>query len=173
MEYQRIRDKYAPFSNAYSKAIAAATGNTRPRVMAIREAGRQIQGGFKPYALAKLGDLEGEIDKAKIAWEKRGRENGLKINPDEWRMTMSTYYYRRYFSLAPITLSRAIASTTIGVSTHDQLDQIRAVVELQQQWLLTTDDWDTFNREEKQYENKNPNVQRWLKRVKPYRYDKK
>ncbi|MDE0839301.1 MAG: hypothetical protein OSB41_09635, partial [Kiritimatiellae bacterium] len=173
MEHQRIRDRHAPFSNAYTKAIAAATGNTRPRVMAIREAGRQIQGGFKPYALAKLGDLEGEIDKAKIAWEKRGRENGLKINPDEWRMTMSTYYFRRYYSLAPQSISRAIASTVIGVSTHDKLDQIRAVVELQPQWLLTTDDWDTFNREEKQYEKKNPNVQRWLKRVKPYRYDKK
>jgi hypothetical protein len=173
MEYRRNRDKHAPFSNAYSKAIEAATGNTRPRVMAIREAGRQIQGGFKPYALARLGDLEGEIDKAKIAWEKRGRENGLKINPDEWRMTMSTYYFRRYFSLSPQSISQAIASTTIGVSTQDKLDQIRAVVELQSQWLLTTDDWDTLNREEKQYESKNPNVKRWLKRVKPYRYDKK
>ena len=86
---------------------------------------------------------------------------------------MSTYYFRRYYSLAPQSLARAIASTTIGVSTQDKLDQVRAVVELQPQWLLTTDDWDTFNREEKQYENKNPNVQRWLKRVKPYRYDKK
>ena len=114
MEYRRNRDRRSPFSNAYTKAIAAAAGNTRPRVMAIREAGRQIQGGFKPYALARLGDLEAEIDKAKIAWEKRGRENGLKINPDEWRMTMSTYYFRRYYSLSSHTLSRAIASTTIG-----------------------------------------------------------
>ena len=175
MEYRRNRDRHSPFSNAYSKAIEAVTPQlqTRGKRDAVNQERRQIEAGFKPYALAKLGDLEGEIDKAKIAWEKRGRENGLKINPDEWRMTMSTYYFRRYYSLATQSLSRAIASTTIGVSTHDQLDQIRAVVELQQQWLLTTDDWDTLNREEKQYEKKNPNVQRWLKRVKPYRYDKK
>ena len=175
MEYRRNRDRHSPFSNAYSKAIEAVTPQlqTRGKRDAVNQERRQIEAGFKPYALARLGDLEGEIDKAKIAWEKRGRENGLKINPDEWRMTMSTYYFRRYYSLATQSLSRAIASTTIGVSTHDQLDQVRAVVELQPQWLLTTDDWDTLNREEKQYESKNPNVQRWLKRVKPYRYDNK
>ena len=174
-EYRRNRDRRSPFSNAYTKAIEALNPNTQTRGKrdAVNQARRQIEAGFKPYALARLGDLEGEIDKARIAWEKRGRENGLKINPDEWRMTMSTYYFRRYFSIAPHSLAGAIASTTIGVSTQDKLDQVRAVVELQPQWLLTPDDWDTFNREEKQYEKKNPNVQRWLKRVKPYRYDKK
>ena len=63
-----------------------------------------------------------------------------------------------------------MADTNIGTSTTDQLDQALPALELQPQWLLTTDDWLTMSREEKNFEQKPPLVKRWLRRVKPYRY---
>ena len=36
----------------------------------------------------------------------------------------------------------------------------------------TTDDWKTEHKLEEDIENKNKYVRRWMKRIKPYRYEK-
>jgi len=54
----------------------------------------------------------------------------------------------------------------------DDLKQLRIALKLQDpsQWLFTTDDWNTEHKLEEDFENKNERVRRWMKRVKPYRY---
>ena len=162
-----------PFSNDYTDALNAVqrpAQGQRERQHEANEIRRQINAGVKPYALPTLGPLNVAIDDARIAWEEQRRENALKSNPDEWRMIQSTQYFRYYYSVRSYTLARAMADTNIGTPTTDALDQAFAALEQQQKWLLTTDDWLTRNREEKDFEQKNPLVKRWLRRVKPYRY---
>ena len=162
-----------PFSNEYTDALDAVqrpAKGQRERQHEANEIRRQINAGVKPYALPTLGALNVAIDDARIAWEEQRRENGLRSNPDEWRTIQSTQYFRYYYSVRSYTVARAMADTNIGTTTTDALDQAFAALEQQPKWLLTTDDWLTRNREEKDFEQKNPLVKRWLRRVKPYRY---
>ena len=41
---------------------------------------------------------------------------------------------------------------------------------LQQLWHTSTGDWDTRQKYEENYDQLNPVMKRWLRRVKPYRY---
>jgi hypothetical protein len=171
-DWRALQRNVTPFSNEYTDALDAVqqpslARERRHKADAIR---RQIREGVKPYALPTLGPLEIAVDDARIAWEEQRRENGLKSNPDEWRTIQSTQYFRYYYSVRSYTLARAMADTNIGTPTTDELDQAFAALELQPKWLLTTDDWLTMSREEKNFEQQTPLVKRWLRRVKPYRY---
>ncbi len=77
------------------------------------------------------------------------------------------------FPLSQATVIKNVMSMTASMDTAvDDLAQLKSAITLQTQWQTSTDDWDTEHKLEKNYETRNPNVKRWLKRVKPYRYDK-
>jgi hypothetical protein len=65
-----------------------------------------------------------------------------------------------------------LVDSVLGPDSVDDLQQQGSALKLQQpsQWLFTTDDWNTEHKLEEDLENKNEHVQRWMKRVKPYRY---
>ena len=56
------------------------------------------------------------------------------------------------------------------IEPPDSLGQMKAAAKIQQIWFTSTDDWETRQRYEEEYEQLNPIMKRWLQRVKPYRY---
>ena len=63
--------------------------------------------------------------------------------------------------------------SAVGPDSVDHLKQLRIALKMQQpsQWLFTTDDWKTEHKLEADFENQTKHVHRWLKRIKPYRYE--
>ena len=78
-----------------------------------------------------------------------------------------------FFRYPPVVVQRL---TVLGgdprdyqVLVTDDRRQLEAALRDQGTWH-TECDWDTMNKWEKDFENLNPRLQRWLRRVKPYRY---
>ena len=67
----------------------------------------------------------------------------------------------------------ALLDSALGPDSVDDLKQLGIALKLQRpsQWLFTTDDWNTEHDLEEDFENKNERVHRWMKRIKPYRYE--
>ncbi len=124
---------------------------------------------FEPYAREKLGDFPVEVEAAGNAWNKKCAENANALAPDESRVVGDTSYKRRHFSLSD-KVSPAIADRLAGPSAPDDLKQLKTAVNWQKRWYTSTSDWDTEHRQEKDYENRNHRIKRWLRRIKPYRY---
>jgi len=70
-------------------------------------------------------------------------------------------------------LTGALVDSALGPDSVDDLKQLRIALKLQQpsQWLFTTDDWKTEHKLEADFENQNKYIHRWMKRIKPYRYE--
>jgi hypothetical protein len=68
----------------------------------------------------------------------------------------------------------ALLDRALGPDSVNDLKQLRIALKLQHpsQWLFTTDDWNTEHKLEEDFENKNERVHRWMKRIKPYRYER-
>ncbi|MHC4248460.1 MAG: LamG domain-containing protein, partial [Planctomycetota bacterium] len=124
---------------------------------------------FEPYAREKLGDFPVEVEAAGNAWNRKCAENAHEANPDEYRVVGDTSYKRRHFSLSD-RVSPAIAERLAGPSAPDDLKQLKTAVDWQKRWYTSTSDWDTEHRQEKDYEDRNHRIKRWLRRIKPYRY---
>ena len=97
----------------------------------------------------------------------------MKANPDKWKALKDSSDSWAQFN-ARKKLMGALVDSAIGPDSVDDLKQLRIALKLQHpsQWLFTTDDWNTEHKLEEDFENKNEYVHRWMKRIKPYRYDK-
>jgi len=96
----------------------------------------------------------------------------MKATPDKWKaLKASSDTWAR--STAKNKLIGALLDSALGPDSVDDLRQLGFALKLQHpsQWLFTTDDWNTEHKLEEDLENKNAHVQRWMKRVKPYRYN--
>ena len=56
------------------------------------------------------------------------------------------------------------------IEPPDTLGQMTTAAKLQQHWQTSTDDWDTRQKYEENYDQLNPVMKGWLRRVKPYRF---
>jgi hypothetical protein len=81
----------------------------------------------------------------------------------------ATGYKRRHFSIHDV-VSRAAADRLAGEKASDDMGQLKAAAETQGKWQLSIDDWNTYHKQEEDFENKNHRIKRWMKRIKPYRY---
>jgi len=134
----------------------------------LREAA-DPKASFEAYAREKLGDFPVKVAAAGNAWNKACAENAEAVNPDEFRFVGDTSYQRRFYSISD-RVSPAIADRLAGPSAPDDLAQLKTAANWQKRWYTSTSDWDTKHRQEKDYENRNSRIKRWLKRIKPYRY---
>ncbi len=128
--------------------------------------------GSKPFVQKKLQKDTLAVDAARVAWDELAAKNAMANHSDETDMVNGAAYFRRFYTIQPQRLDEAIGGTLAGEGAVDDLAQLKSAIKLQTQWQTSTDDWDTEHKLEKDYETRNPIVQRWLKRVKPYRYDK-
>ena len=133
---------------------------------------RGIDQGAKPFIQKKLQKDILAVDAARVAWDELAAKNAKASHADETDMVNMAAYFRRYYIIQPQRLDDALGDTMAGQGAVDDLSQLKSAITLQTQWQTSTDDWDTEHKLEKDYETRNPIIQRWLKRVKPYRYDK-
>jgi hypothetical protein len=95
----------------------------------------------------------------------------MKTNPDKWKaLKASSHFWARFNAKRKIV--GALVDSVLGPDSVDDLQQLGSALKRQHpsQWLFTTDDWNTKHKLEEDLENKNKHVQRWMKRIKPYRY---
>ena len=128
---------------------------------------RGLQQDFVPYANEKLGPFILEVEKAKNAVQRQYHENAKLHNSEEFRLVDKIDYKRIHFRNSAENMASQMAS---DIEPPDDMGQLKAAMELQKRWQTSTDDWDTVHKYEKQYEQLNPVLQRWLRRVKPYRF---
>ena len=133
---------------------------------------QSIGQGLKPFTQKKLQKDILAVDAARVAWDELAQKNAMANHSDETEMVNKAAYFRRHYTIQPRWLDDAFGDTMAGQGAVDDLAQLKSALKLQTQWQTSTDDWDTEHKLEKNYETRNPIIQRWLKRVKPYRYDK-
>ncbi len=133
------------------------------------DARRSVENGFEPYANERLGTLVQKVEKAMNALRTRNDENAEASNRDEFHVVDATGYKRRHFSIHDV-VSRAAADRLAGEKASDDMGQLKAAAETQGKWQLSIDDWNTYHKQEEDFENKNHRIKRWMKRIKPYRY---
>ena len=122
--------------------------------------------------LEHLSESGEKVETAKAAWENARRENATKANADKWKaLNASTEPWPQSQSRRQLT--KELVADAIGPDSVDDLKQLRIALKLQHtsQWLFTTDDWKTEHKLEEGFENKNKRIHRWMKRIKPYRYE--
>jgi hypothetical protein len=129
-----------------------------------------LKKGFEPYANEKLNDLLLKVEKAMNALRTKYDQNAKQANREEFWIANKTSYKRRHFSIHDV-LSRPMAERlTADIEPPDDMKQLQEAVEGQQTWYTSPADWDTYHDEEKDFENRNHRIKRWMKRIKPYRY---
>jgi len=170
----RAEQKKSPFANEYTRALAACSDRekTEPVNQRINTINRSISAGELPYVREHLSEFGDKVETAKAAWENARRENATKANADEWKaLNASTEPWPQFQSRQRLT--KELVASAIGPDSVDDLKQLRIALKLQQpsQWLFTTDDWNTEHTLEEDFENQNERVHRWMKRIKPYRYE--
>jgi len=119
-----------------------------------------------------LSESGEKVETAKAAWENARRENATKANADKWKaLNASTEPWPQSQSRRQLT--KTLVADAIGPDSVDDLKQLRIALKLQHpsQWLFTTDDWKTEHKLEEDFEDKNKYIHRWMKRIKPYRYE--
>jgi hypothetical protein len=161
-------------TNEYTRALAVFSDRGK-KIQPIQQRrntiGQSISNGEQPYMQEHLGEFGEKVETAKVAWDNARYENAMKANPDKWKaLKASTDTWDR--STAKRKLVVTLVGRVLGPDSVDDIKQLRFALKLQQpsQWLFTTDDWNTEHKLEEDLENKNEHVQRWMKRVKPYRY---
>jgi len=170
----RKEQRRHPFTNAYTQALAEYSDRekTQPIQQRINTIKRSISAGELPYMREQLSEFGEKVETAKAAWDNARRENATKADADKWKaLNASTEPWP--YSQARRKLVVALAASAIGPDPVDHLKQLRIALKLQRpsQWLFTTDDWKTEHKLEEDFENKNKRIHRWMKRIKPYRYE--
>jgi hypothetical protein len=170
----RAKQRKSPFTNEYTQALAACSdrAKTKPLNERTRKINRSISAGELPYIREHLSGSAEKVETAKAAWDNARRKNATKANAEKWKaLNASTEPWPQ--GQARRELTKQLVTIAIGLDSVDHLKQLRAALKLQHpsQWLFTTDDWKTEHKLEKDFENKNKRIHRWMKRVKPYRYD--
>jgi hypothetical protein len=170
----RAEQRKYPFTNAYTQALAAYSDRekTQPINRRINTIKRSISAGELPYMREHLSEFGEKVETAKAAWENARRENATKANADKWKaLNASTEPWPQ--SQSRRWLTKRLVADAIGPDSVDDLKQLRIALKLQHpsQWLFTTDDWKTEHKLEEDFENKNKRIHRWMKRIKPYRYE--
>ena len=171
----RAEQRKSPFTNAYTQALAAFSDRGK-KIQPIQQKKNTISRsisyeGEQLYMQEHLGEFAEKVETAKDAWDNARYENAMKANPDKWKaLKASTDAWARFN--AKRKLIGGLVDRVLGPDSVDDLKQLRFALKLQapSQWLVTTDDWNTKHKLEEDLENKNEHVQRWMKRVKPYRY---
>ena len=171
----RAEQRKSPFTNAYTQALAAFSDRGK-KIQPIQQKKNTISRsisyeGEQLYMQEHLGEFAEKVETAKDAWDNARYENAMKANPDKWKaLKASTDAWARFN--AKRRLIGGLVDRALGPDSVDDLKQLRFALKLQapSQWLVTTDDWNTKHKLEEDLENKNEHVQRWMKRVKPYRY---
>jgi hypothetical protein len=171
----RAGQRKAPFTNEYTQTLAACSdrAKTQPINQRINKINRSISNGELPYVREHLSEFGEKVETAKAAWENTRHENAMKTNPDKWKaLKASSHFWARFNAKRKIV--EALVNIALGPDSVDDLKQLRIALKLQQssQWLFTTDDWNTKHKLEEDIEKKNKHVRRWMKRIKPYRYEK-
>ena len=115
----------------------------------------------------ELGAFILKAEKMKDELQTQYHENAKLQNPEEFRIVEKIDYKRIHFGGLQQNMARQRAS---DIEPPDSLGQMEAAAKTQKLWYTTTDDWDTHQRYEEDYEQLNPTMKRWLQRVKPYRY---
>jgi hypothetical protein len=126
-----------------------------------------LKQGFDPYVNEKLGAFILKVEKAKNKVQTQYHENAKLHHPEEFRIVGKIDYKRIHFGKHAENMAEQLAS---DIEPPDSLDQMTAAAKIQQLWYTSTDDWDTRQKYEEEYEELNPVMKRWLQRVKPYRF---
>jgi len=170
----RKEQRKHPFTNAYTQALAAYSDRekTQPIDQRINTIKRSISTGELPYMREQLSAFGEKVETAKAAWDEARRDNATQANADKWKaLNVSSEPWPQSQSRRKLT--KALVVDAIGPDSVDDLKQLRIALKLQQpsQWLFTTDDWETEHELEEDFENRNKYIHRWMKRIKPYRYE--
>ena len=128
---------------------------------------RSLEQEFEPYTSEKLGAFVLKVEKAKNDLKTQYHENAKLDHPEEFRIVEKIDYKRIHFNNLAEHMADQLAS---DIEPPDSLGQMKAAAKIQQIWFTSTDDWETRQRYEEEYEQLNPIMKRWLQRVKPYRY---
>jgi hypothetical protein len=170
----RKEQRRLQFTNAYTQALAAYSDRekTQPIQQRINTIKRSISVGELPYMREHLRESLEKVETAKAAWDNIRRENATKANAEKWKaLNAATEPWPQ--GEARRRLVKELVADAVGLDSVDDLKQLRIALKLQHpsQWLFTTDDWKTEHKLEEDFENKNKCIHRWMKRIKPYRYE--
>lgn len=130
------------------------------------------EAGFEAVKRKALAPLTDELGQLKGDLKTMLVRNSLAARPDEYRMREVTRYKRQQMVGRNSQLWSNAAQIMAGPDAPDDRKQLRAALRDQGTWH-TECDWDTMNKWEKDFDNLNPRLQRWLRRAKPYRYAEK
>ena len=128
---------------------------------------RAIDKGREVYADKKLSPDIIAAEKAKNEFLTQCHENAKLHHAEEFRIAEKIEYKRIHFRQLAENIAAQLAS---DIEPPDDWNQLQQAVELQKHWQTSTADWDTVHKYEKEYDQLNPVLQRWLRRVKPYRF---
>ncbi|MBT7068510.1 MAG: hypothetical protein HN919_19605 [Verrucomicrobia bacterium] len=128
---------------------------------------RAIDKDREVYADRKLSPDIIAAEKAKNEFLTQCHENAKLHHAEEFRIAEKIEYKRIHFRQLAGNIAAQLAS---DIEPPDDWNQLQQAVELQKHWQTSTADWDTVHKYEKEYDQLNPVLQRWLRRVKPYRF---
>ncbi len=130
---------------------------------------RSLRQNAELYTNEKLSAYALKVEKAKEALFTQYHENAKLDHPEEFRFVGKIDYKRIHFGQYAGNMAEQLAS---DIEPPDTLGQMTTAAKLQQLWYTSTDDWDTRQKYEENYDQLNPAMKRWLQRVKPYRFGK-
>jgi len=128
---------------------------------------RSLKQDAELYTNEKLSAYALKVEKAKEALFTQYHENAKRDHPEEFRFVEKIDYKRIHFNGYAENMAEQLAS---DIEPPDTLGQMTTAARVQQLWYTSTDDWDTGQKYEENYDQLNPVMKRWLRRVKPYRY---
>ncbi|MDE0838656.1 MAG: DUF6055 domain-containing protein, partial [Kiritimatiellae bacterium] len=113
---------------------------------------RSLKESFEPYANKELGAFILNVEKAKDELQTQYHENAKFQNPEEFRVVEKIDYKRIHFGGLQQNMADQRAS---DIEPPDSLGQMEAAAKTQKLWYTTTDDWDTHQRYEADYDQLN------------------